>query len=152
MKATGKDIAIIPGIEGLILSFRGHRVMVDADLAGLYGVETRALNQTVKRNIRRFPENFMFELAPEEKKELVTNCDRFLNLRHSTASPKVFTERGVLMLSNVLKSDRAIDVSIQVIEAFVRLRAAILSTPDLAKKIADIEAKLTGLQDRMDTF
>jgi len=123
---TGKNNAIIPRFEGSFFSFRGHRVMVDADLAGLYGVETKVLNQAVKRNIRRFPEHFMFELAPEEKKELVTNCDRFLNLRHSTASPKVFTERGVLMLVNVLKSDRAVAMSIQVIEAFVRLRAAIL--------------------------
>lgn len=147
-----QDTAIIPGIEGLILSLRGYRVMVDADLAILYGVETKALNQAVKRNIDRFPEGFMFELSPEEKKELVTNCDRFLTMRHSTVLPKAFTEKGVLMLANVLKSERAVDVSIQVIEAFVRLRAAIMTAPDLAKKLSDIEEKLSILQGQVDTF
>lgn len=146
------DIIMNPGIEKKILTIRGQRVMVDADLAALYGVTTKALNQAVKRNAKRFPLSFAFQLQEFEKDEVVTNCDHLSNLRFSHVLPMAFTERGVLMLANVLKSDRAVDVSIQVIEAFVRLRSTLLASPDLAAKVAEIEGKLAGFQTELDIF
>ena len=109
-------------IENKILIIRGQQVMIDRDLAELYGVETKVLNQAVKRNIERFPERFMFQLENYEKDELVTNCDRFNALKHSTAKPYAFTEQGCAMLSSVLKSETAVQVSIQIMNAFVSMR------------------------------
>jgi 3-dehydroquinate dehydratase len=105
-----------------IFTFRGIQVIIDRDLAQLYGVETKQLNQQVRRNIERFPLSFRFQLTKEEKDELVTNCDRFNSLKHSTVNPYAFTEQGVAMLSAVLKSDTAIKVSIQIMQAFVAMR------------------------------
>ena len=96
--------------------------MLDRDLAELYGVETKVLNQAVKRNIDRFPERFRFQLTKEEMNELVTNCDRFNILKHSTARPYAFTEQGVAMLSTVLRSETAIRMSIHIMDAFVAMR------------------------------
>jgi len=115
--------------------------MIDRDLAQLYGVSTKALNQAVKRNIRRFPDDFMFFLNKTELKELVTNCDRFNKLKHSSSMPNVFTEQGVAMLSSVLKSGRAIEVNIGIIRAFVRLREMLVSNKDLARKLLAMERK-----------
>ena len=106
-------------IENMIFSFRGVQVMVDRDLAMLYGVETKVLNQAVKRNINRFPERFRFQLSQNETSELVTNCDRLRNLKHSSIHPHVFTEPGVAMLSSVLNSPTAVAVCIQIMDAFV---------------------------------
>ncbi len=105
---------IIPDerIEKIILLVRDQKVIVDADLAELYGVSTKALNQAVTRNDQRFPPDFMFRLTKAEKQELVTNCDRLDRLKHSSALPRVFTEQGVAMLSSVLRSERAIQVNI----------------------------------------
>ena len=89
---------IRPEYETMIFQFRGYKVMIDADLAVLYGVPTKALKQQVKRNIERFPEDFMFELTKNEKDELVTNCDRLTILKHSSINPLAFTEQGVSML------------------------------------------------------
>lgn len=135
--------ALIPTdlIEQKILLFRGYRVMIDHDLADLYGVPTKALNQAVKRNQDRFPEDFMFRLSEEEKTKLVTDCDRFKNLKHSSSLPCAFTEHGTLMLANVLKSSRAIQVSIEVVRAFVRLRQFIASHKDLERKLKELEKK-----------
>jgi hypothetical protein len=99
---------IKPEYETLIFLFRGFKVMIDTDLASLYGVSTKALKQQVKRNIDRFPEDFMFELAKYEKDELVAICDRLSTLKHSSINPMAFTEQGVAMLSSVLHSDKAI--------------------------------------------
>ncbi len=88
-----------PSLEQLICTFREQQVMIDADLATLYGVETKVLNQAVKRNISRFPESFRFQLSGAEKTKLVTTCDRFNNPKHTGTSPCVFTEQGVAMLS-----------------------------------------------------
>ncbi len=95
------DHLIIPKerIDRIIFFIRGQKIILDRDLADLYEVTTKALNQAVKRNERRFPPDFMFRLTKEEKKELVTNCDRFQTLKHSSASPSAFTEQGVAMLS-----------------------------------------------------
>ncbi len=126
-------------IEKKILLMRGHKVMLDRDLAELYGVETRVLNQAVKRNIKRFPEDFMFALTREE----------IMNLSQTVTSSKikhapnvnVFTEQGVAMLSTVLKSDRAIEVNIAIMRAFVKLREMLASNKELAKKLEDMEQK-----------
>ena len=99
-------------IEKTILLIRGQKVIIDADLAELYGVTTKALNQAVTRNDKRFPPDFMFRLTKAEKQELVTNCDRLDRLKHSSALPRVFAEQGVAMLSSVLRSERAIQVNI----------------------------------------
>jgi hypothetical protein len=101
------DLTQASSIESRIQTIRAVQVMIDADLAQLYGVETKVLNQAVKRNIARFPQQFRFQLNPIEKNELVTNCDRFGNLKHSTALPYAFTEQGVAMLSAVLRSETA---------------------------------------------
>jgi len=104
-------------------------------------VLTKVLNQAVKRNERRFPSDFMFRLTKQEKKELVTNCDRFRTLKHSSVLPRAFTEQGVAMLSSVLNSDRAIGVNIAIMRAFVKLRVMLASHKDLTRKIAELEKK-----------
>ena len=112
----------IVNIEQRIFVIRGQRVMLDRDLAQLYGVETKRLNERVKRNIKRFPKDFMFQLNKDELKELVANCDRLQTLKHSSNPPYVFTEHGVTMLASVLNSDKAIQINLQIVRAFVRLR------------------------------
>lgn len=99
------EMIIHNNIESKILSLRGKQVMIDRDLAELYGVETKRLNEQVKRNIERFPAEFCFQLTATEKAELVANCDRFNPLKHSTTEPYAFTEHGVTMLAAVLKSE-----------------------------------------------
>jgi len=106
-------------IEHRILIFRAQKIILDADLAELYGVTTKALNQAVKRNRERFPADFMFQLTPEEKYKVVTNCDHLEKLRFSPVLPYAFTEYGSLMLASTLKSQRAIRMSIFVVRAFV---------------------------------
>ena len=122
-----------------ILFLRKEKVLLDRDLAKLYGVSTKALNQAVKRNSRRFPPDFMFRLTKKEKDELVTNCDRFKPLKHSSVSPLAFTEQGVAMLSSVLNSHRAIEVNIAIMRAFIHLRRMIASHKELAKKLKELE-------------
>ena len=100
--------------ETLIFEFRGYKVMIDSDLASLYETETKALKQQVKRNINRFPSDFMFELTKDEKEQLVTSCDRLSALKHSSVNPMAFTEQGVAMLSSVLRSDKAISMNIEI--------------------------------------
>jgi len=124
-----------------ILEIRGKRVMVDRELALLYEVSTKVLNQAVKRNIRRFPPDFMFQLNDVEKEQLVTNCDRFSPMKHSSVLPYVFTEQGVSMLSSVLNSERAIQVNIMIMRAFVKLKELLLTHKDLALKIEALEEK-----------
>ena len=128
-------------IRGLICVFRDVQVMIDADLANLYGVETKVLNQAVKRNLARFPDNFRFQLSEAEKKELVTNCDRFKNLKHSTAFPYAFTEQGVAMLSAVLHSETAIQTSIQIINAFVAMRRFLVAGGGLLQRVDSLEKR-----------
>ncbi len=130
-------------IENKIYTFRSVQVMVDRDLAELYGIETKVFNQAVKRNIKRFPETFRFQLDNNEKNELVTICDRFKTLKHSTSLPYVFTEQGISMLSAVLKSDIAIAISIKIIESFVIMRKSISSKTILFDRFERIEQKLS---------
>jgi len=109
-------------IGAMIMEFRGQQVMIDRDLARLYGVTTKVLNQAVKRNIERFPDHFRFQLSENETDKLVTNCDRLKSLVHSSVLPYAFTEQGVAMLSTILHSETAVEVSIQIIDAFVIMR------------------------------
>jgi len=115
--------------------------MIDVDLAILYGVSTKRLNEQVKRNRNRFPDDFMFRLTRKEKEELVANCDRFNTLKHSTVFPYVFTEQGVAMLSSVLNSEQAVAVNIQIMRAFVIMRRTGLTYAGLKRKIEEMEQK-----------
>jgi hypothetical protein len=136
------DIVPVEIIENKILVIRGHKVMIDRDLAELYGVKTMVLNQAVKRNAKRFPEEFMFQLTNEEKTEVITNCDRLKEIKFSPHNPYVFTEYGVAMLSGVLNSEQAIFANIQIIKAFVKLREMALANKDLNKRVDDLERML----------
>lgn len=113
--------------------------MVDRDLAILYGVETKRLNEQVRRNIERFPERFRFQLTKEETDELVANCDRLNSLKHSSVMPYVFTEQGISMLSTVLHSQTAIAVSIKIMDAFVSMRRFIATNAQLFQRLETIE-------------
>ncbi|EKD26598.1 MAG: hypothetical protein ACD_79C01103G0001 [uncultured bacterium] len=128
-------------IKGKIFSIRSLRVMIDKDLSALYDVKTKRLNEQVKRNISRFPSDFMFQLNKIEMQELVANCDRFKTLKHSTSFPYAFTQNGIAMLSSVLNSEKAIQVNIQIMRAFTTLREAITQHLDLKQKIEDLEYK-----------
>lgn len=150
-----KDL-IKPEYETLIFQFRGFKVMIDTDLALLYNVPTKQLKQQVKRNIERFPEDFMFELAKFEKDELVANCDRLSNLKHSSINPLAFTEQGVSMLSSVLHSPKAIQINIEIMRAFARYRALLKENEELKKEIFKLDARLNQafkfLLDRIDAL
>ena len=128
-------------IEYRIFTLRGKKVMIDRDLAELYGVPTYRLNEAVKRNIKRFPDDFMFKLNNDELKELIANCDRFEKLKHSSSNPNAFTEQGVAMLATVLNSDIAIAINIQIMRAFVKLRQFALENRELAQRIEVLESK-----------
>lgn len=125
-------------IQNNIFEIRGQRVMLDYNLAELYEVETRALKQAVKRNIKRFPPDFMFELTKSEWRELITMCDNLpQNLKFSPALPFAFTEQGVAMLSSVLRSPQAIEVNISIMRAFVILRQYALGYAELNRKLEE---------------
>lgn len=134
------DMIVRERIGRGILMLRGERVIVDADLAALYGVTTKALNQAVKRNAKRFPRDFMFRLTRAEKQEVVTNCDHLAALKFSPNLPLAFTEHGAMMAASVLNSDRAVEVSLQIIRAFVRVRQLLTEHKDLAQRLAQLEA------------
>ncbi|MEO8343545.1 MAG: ORF6N domain-containing protein [Gallionella sp.] len=145
--AAKKQIVSVVQIESRMFIIREQKVMLDADLAELYGVETRTLNQAVKRNAGRFPEDFMFQLTAAEKAEVVTNCDHLAKLKYSPSLPYAFTEHGALMLGNVLKSERAVEVSLHVVRAFVHLREMIVGHKELAQKLNQLERKV-GAHDK----
>jgi len=128
-------------VERRILSIRGQRVLLDADLAAVYGVSTRALNQAVKRNRDRFPEDFMFQLTRAEKMEVITACDHLRPLRFSPSLPYAFTEHGAIMLASVLNTPTAVHASVQVVRAFVRLRGALAAHKELARKLEQLEKR-----------
>ena len=113
--------------------------MVDRDLADLYGVETKKLNQAVKRNLKRFPSDFMFQLTDNEQKELVTNCDHLQVLKYSSNNAYVFTEHGVTMLASILNSEKAIEINVQVVRAFIQLRQLVLENNDLTRRVVELE-------------
>lgn len=135
--------ALIPSdlIEKRILLIRGERVMVDSDIAELYGVTTKRLNEQAKRNGDRFPDDFMFQLTQEEKSEVVANCDHLKKLKFSPVLPYVFTEHGAIMAAAILNSPIAVEASIQVVRSFIRLRQMLSAHKDLARKLANMEKK-----------
>lgn len=135
-----KDIVKID-IKSKIFNIRDKQVMLDRDLAELYGVETKRLNEQVKRNIERFPEHFRFRLNENEKNELVANCDQFDSLKYSTSLPYAFTEQGVSMLSAVLRSKIAIEVSIKIIDSFIAMRKIIANNDFFLRQLDKIEKK-----------
>ena len=134
----------------MIRTVRGARVILDRDLAKIYGVPTKAFNQAVKRNQQRFPKDFMFRLTQEEAKALQVSWSQIVTLKRGQNIkylPYAFTEHGALMAANLLNSKRAVEMSVFVIRAFVKMREALRGTPELARKLTQLEKKLT---DRLD--
>lgn len=142
-----KNDKLVPvvAVEQRILTVRNQRVVIDADLAELYGIPTKALNQAVKRNAERFPEDFRFQLTKEEKAQVVTDCDHLSKLKFSKASPYAFTEHGAIQAANVVSSPRAVEVGVLVVRAFVRLRQMVAEHTELAQQMRDMRAQLVGL-------
>jgi len=140
-----------PGIQATIQVIRGERVMLDADLARLYGVKTERLNEQVRRNPERFPSQFMFRLTVAEwQRTYPQNAGTLQRSRRADRLPLAFTEHGCLMLSNVLKSPRAVEVSVLIIQAFVRLRAAVTANEELARRVDDLAQVLDQRIGRHD--
>ena len=133
------EVVVTTPVESRIMSIRGKQIMIDRDLAELYGVETKRLNEAVKRNIERFPERFRFQLTKEEMAELVANCDRFNSLKHSTVRSYAFTEQGVAMLSTVLRSKTAIRVSIRIMDAFVAMRRFMVTNAEVFQRLSTMD-------------
>ncbi|MFA6408717.1 MAG: ORF6N domain-containing protein [Gammaproteobacteria bacterium] len=170
---NNNQIVPIKDIQSMIFTIRGVQVMIDNDLAFVYEVETKALNQAVKRNIDRFPPAFRFQLTDQEKEELVTNCDQFKNfkrstsigakrkepvaicdrfkyLKHSSVNPYVFTEQGVSMLSAVLRSDTAVKVSIKIINAFVEMRRFIQRNSGVFVRLDSLERRQIAFESETE--
>ncbi len=137
-------------IQQQILVLRGKQTLLDRDLAKIYQVDTKVLNQAVKRNIDRFPEEFRFQLNNYELEQLVTNCDRFNPLKHTSNLPYAFTEQGVAMLSTVLRSSIAVQISIQIMKAFVAMRKTFLSNQEIFARISSIELKQQFTDDKVN--
>lgn len=140
-RRPGKTIATPRQVEALIRVIRGQKVMLDVDLAELYGVATKRLNEAVRRNLKRFPETFMFRLSREESAALRSQIATLETGRgrHSKYPPLAFTEHGVVMLSSLLNSERAIEMSIFVVNAFVRIRELMLANKDIAARLEKLE-------------
>lgn len=131
----------IEKVAQVILYIRNQKVILDTDLARIYGVQTKRLNEQVKRNKDRFPSDFMFKLTDDELQEVVANCDHLKNLKYSNTTPNAFTEHGALMLSSVLHTSSAVETSLYIVRAFVKLRELLSSHESLERKIHDLEAK-----------
>lgn len=145
--------ALIPLlIDPKILTIRGQRVLLDTDLADIYGVATKVLNQAIKRNNERFPADFMFQLDASEKQEVVTNCDHLQRIKFSKALPFAFTEHGAIMAASVLNSPQAVEASVYVVRAFVHQRALLASHHELAAKLDALEQKTELLSLQHETF
>lgn len=137
-----KTLVPVGRIEQRILLIRGEKVIIDADLAQFYGVPTKRLNEQVKRNQARFPDDFMFQLSSGEKSELVANCDHLAKLKYAKSPPYAFTEHGAIMAASVLNSKRAVEVSVYIVRAFVKLRRMVAEHKELSRRIAQIENHL----------
>lgn len=135
-------LILVDRIETQILEVRGQKIVLDRDLAVLYGVETKTLNRAIRRNADRFPEDFMFQLSAAEKEQIVTNSPRLQRIKFASTLPYAFTEHGAIMAASVLSSPRAVEVSVFVVRAFVKLRELIGSHKELAKKLAELERRL----------
>jgi len=136
-----KNLIPTEKIDRAILIIRGKKVMLDSDLAEIYGVKTSRLNEQVKRNKDRFPVDFMFQLTNEEKQEVIVNCDHLEKLKFSRTNPYAFTEHGTIMLANVLNTKTAIETSVLIVRAFVKLRELLSTHKELERKILELESK-----------
>ena len=136
-------------LDALILTIRNQKVLLDADLAEIYGVPTKALNQAVKRNADRFPDDFRFQLTAGEKAEVVTNCDHLSSIKFSKTLPYAFTEHGALMAANILNSPEAVKMSVHVVRAFIKQRELISGQAEILKKLAQMDAKLLKHDDAL---
>ena len=142
--AEQRSLIPVERIEQTILLIRGEKVILDADLAVLYGVTTKRLNEQVKRNRERFPGDFMFQLTKEEKQQVVAICDHLKRLKFSPMLPYAFTEHGAIMAASVLNSSRAVEVSVYVVRAFVKLREVLATHKELARKVTELENRVAG--------
>ena len=132
-----------------ILFIRGTRVIIDSDIADMFGVQTKRLNEQVKRNIKRFPVHFMFQLSEEEKDKVVANCDHLKKLKYSPFLPFAFTEHGVIMLANVLNSERAIQASVRIVEVFIKMREMLMAHKELFMELEQIRQQLTEHDNKL---
>ncbi len=139
-------------ITGRIHIIRGQKVMLDRDLAKLYVLQVKALKQAVRRNKARFPEDFMFELTLEEDKALRSQFVTLKQGEHGKYRPFAFTEHGILMLANVLRSEQAIAMSIHIIRVFTRIRELLLSSHDIVAKLKELESRLTGHDEEIQAI
>ena len=140
-------------IQNKIYEIRGQQVMLDFDLAMLYQIETKRLKEQVKRNSERFPEDFMFILSEKEWNELVANCDQLpKTIKHTYIIPSAFTQEGIAMLSSVLRSSIAIQVNINIMRAFVKIRQYILESSQTAKELAELKLQIHFLQEDIESL
>ena len=148
MPATAE---IVPAerIQSRIVVLRGQRVLLDADIAKLYGVPTKQLNQAIKRNSDKFPEEFMFVLNAAEKTEVVTKCDHLKKLKFSHQLPYAFTEHGAIQAANVLNSKEANEMSVRIIRAFVGLRQLMVNHKALSSKLAELDARVGAHDEQL---
>jgi hypothetical protein len=142
--ASGDSLILVDRIATHIFSLRGQRVILDRDLAALYGVTTGALNRAVKRNVDRFPDDFVFQLTEKEQSDLAAAIARLGKLKYARLPPFAFTEHGAIMAASVLNSPRAVEVSVLVVRAFVKLRALLFTQKELAKKFTELESRLAN--------
>jgi len=140
--AEATSIVPVEHVQSRILLIRGQKVILDADLAALYGVPTKRLNEQVKRNLQRFPADFIFQLTSDEKAEVVANCDHLHRFKYSPNLPYAFTEHGAIMAASVLNSERAVQASVFVVRAFVRLKQMLAPYKELAAKLDRLEQKV----------
>jgi ORF6N domain len=141
---SSREMIPVERIERKILVIRGRKVILDSDLADLYGVTTRRLNEQVKRNRARFPADFLFQLTREEKAEVVAICDHLQRIKFSPVLPFAFTEHGAIMAASVLNTRRAVEVSVFVVRAFVRLRGFVAMNRELIGKLKELEHRVAG--------
>ena len=137
-------------VQSCILSVRGQQVVIDRDLAAFYGVETKRLNEAVKRNINRFPERYRFQLTKDELQEVVANCDHLKPLKFSPTPHYVFTEEGVAQLSSVLRSDKAVEVSIMIMDAFVAMRRFLAANAGMFQRIELLEKRQIATDQKIE--
>lgn len=144
MRETGRNLTTVDSIDRRILNVRDHRVMLDADLAELYEVTSKRLSEQVRRNMDRFPADFMFRLTRKERDDLIALRPELQRIKFSRVMPHAFTEHGTLMLANVLNSEVAVQVSIEIARTFVKMREAMATHAALAKRIDALEQKYDG--------
>ena len=146
-----QDMAVVPDLQDRIFTIRGERVILDSDLAEIYGVETKRLNEQVRRNADRFPADFAFVLTPQEAGNLKSQIATSSVHGGRRKIPRVFTEHGALMAANVLNSKRAVEMSVFVVRAFAKMRSALSDTRELARKLASLEREVKSRLDSHDT-